>query len=220
MSSAAAARSARDIALIDPFAADGIALRCGRRARVGLLGGSFNPAHDGHLALSLTALKRLRLDLVIWLVSPQNPLKPVAGMAPLADRLAVARAVARHPRLVVSAVESRLGTCHTAVLLQRLVGRYPALRFVWLMGADNLATVHRWQDWRRIFALAPVAAFDRPGYARTGLGSPAARSLARYRLRPGELGTLADHLPPAWGFIRMRLNPTSATAIRAAGPGS
>ncbi len=221
MSSAAAARSDRDpVALVDPFAGDGLALRFPRAARIGLLGGSFNPAHGGHLAVSLEALKRLGLDRVIWLVSPQNPLKPVAGMAPLAARVAAARRLARHPRLAVSTVEARLGTRHTAALLARLTGRYPAARFVWLMGADNLATIHRWRDWRQIFALAPVAVFDRPGYARTALNGPAAQRFARARLGAGQLASLADHRPPAWGFIRMRLDPTSATAIRAARPGS
>ena len=132
---------------------------------IGLFGGSFNPAHSGHLDLSLAALRHLGLDYVWWLVSPQNPLKPVNGMAPFAERFAGARAIARHPRLIVTDIETSLGTVYTAQTLRRLAARFPRLRFVWLMGADNLATIHRWRDWQDIFERVGVAVFDRPSYS-------------------------------------------------------
>lgn len=187
-----------------------------RRRRIGLLGGSFNPAHGGHRQLSLEALKRLGLDEVWWLVSPQNPLKPVAGMAPLAERLAEARLVAAHPRIRISDVETRLGTRYTADTLARLVQVRRDAAFVWLMGADNLVQISRWKDWRRIFATVPIAVFDRPSYSLGSLRAPAAQRFARARRGAASARRLALAAPPAWVFVPMRLNPTSATAIRAA----
>ena len=187
-----------------------------RRRRIGLLGGSFNPAHGGHRQLSLEALKRLRLDEVWWLVSPQNPLKPTAGMAPLSERLAEARRVAAHPRIRVSDVETRLGTRYTADTLARLVQVRRDAAFVWLMGADNLMQISRWKDWRRIFATVPIAVFDRPSYSLASLRAPAAQRFARARRGTASARRLAVAAPPAWIFVPMRLNPTSATAIRAA----
>jgi nicotinate-nucleotide adenylyltransferase len=188
----------------------------GRKRRIGLLGGSFNPAHDGHRQLSLEALKRLALDEVWWLVSPQNPLKPVAGMAPLAERMAEARRVAAHPRIRVTDVETRLGTRYTVDTLDRLVHARRDAAFVWLMGADNLLQLPRWRDWRRIFELVPIAVFDRPSYSLRSLKSPAAQRFAKARLGLEATRTLAMAKPPAWIFVPMRLNPASATAIRAA----
>ena len=187
-----------------------------RRRRVGLLGGSFNPAHGGHLQLSLEALKRLGLDEVWWLVSPQNPLKSAAGMAPLAARMAEARRVARHPRIRVTDIETRLGTRYTADTLAALTRRRGDTGFVWLMGADNLEQIPRWKNWRRIFETLPIAVFDRPTYSLKSLRGVAARTFARARRRPEAARMLADARPPAWIFVPMRLNPLSATALRAA----
>ncbi len=187
-----------------------------RRIRTGLLGGSFNPAHGGHRQLSLEALKRLGLDEVWWLVSPQNPLKPTAGMAPLAVRMAEARQVAHHPRIRVTDIERRLGTRYTVDTLAVLTKRYPGRAFVWLMGADNLIDIARWRDWPRIFRTVPIAVFDRPSYSQRSLRATAARRFARARCGPEAAKSLATATPPAWIFVGMRLNPTSATAIRAA----
>ena len=153
----------------------------GAARRIGLLGGSFNPAHQGHLDISLAALKYLDLDEVWWLVSPQNPLKPVAGMAPFADRMASARAMARHPRIRVTDLEARIGTRFTADTLKALVTRFPGCRFVWLMGADNLAQISSWRDWTKIFHLTPIAVFDRPSYTIKALTALAARRFRRAR---------------------------------------
>ncbi|MEJ2120288.1 MAG: nicotinate-nucleotide adenylyltransferase [Alphaproteobacteria bacterium] len=200
-----------------PAPAQSVPGRLARGLRIGLLGGSFNPAHSGHLNLSLAALKRLGLDRIWWMVSPQNPLKSDDGMAPFADRLASAEALARHPRIEVSDIEVRLGTRFTADTLAALVQRFPAHDFVWLMGADNLIQIPAWDRWSRIFHTVPVAVFARPSYSLGALASPAARRFRRYRLPESEAGRLAGSKPPAWVFCRMRLDPTSATALRARG---
>ncbi len=187
----------------------------GGKRRIGLLGGSFNPAHQGHLDISLAALKYLGLDEIWWLVSPQNPLKPIAGMAPFADRLASARAMARHPRIRVTDLEARIGTRFTADTLKALVTRFPACRFVWLMGADNLAQISSWRDWTKIFHLTPIAVFDRPSYTIKALTALAARRFRRARQREAALKMLAATRTPAWVFVHHRLNPISATQIRA-----
>lgn len=183
--------------------------------RVGLLGGSFNPAHQGHLHLSLWALAALRLDRVVWLVSPQNPLKTAAGMAPFQRRLAAARALARHPRIEVSDLERRLGTRYSVDTIAALRRRRPRHRYVWLIGADILAELPRWHRWRRIFELVPVAIFDRPTYARIALASSAARRFGRYRVR--HPAALATREPPAWCFVRGPTHPASATELRRRG---
>lgn len=186
-----------------------------RGARIGLLGGSFNPAHEAHRQISLMALARLRLDEVWWLVSPQNPLKPEAGMAPFAERLAGAKAVAQHPRIRVTGIEARLGTVYTAETVLALKRRFPSICFVWLMGADNLIQIDRWKDWQRIFNAVPVAVFARPSYCFRALAAQAAHRFARARIPEGKAGTLARRRPPAWVFVHGRLNPLSASAIRA-----
>jgi nicotinate-nucleotide adenylyltransferase len=190
--------------------------RARRGRRIGLLGGSFNPAHQGHLHISLLALKRLGLDEVWWMVSPQNPLKPSDGMAPFAERLADASRLARHPRIRVSAIEAKLGTTYTAETLKRLTRRFPRDRFVWLMGADNLAQIDRWKDWQEIFNTVPVAVFARPSYCLRALAAKAARRFAGRRLAEAESRRLPGREPPAWLFLAGPLNPQSATAIRAA----
>lgn len=183
--------------------------------RVGILGGSFNPAHDGHRQISLMALERLRLDEVWWMVSPQNPLKARAGMAPLDRRLAAARAVARHPRIRVTDIETDLGTRYTADTLKRLVRAFPRTNFVWLMGADNLSQIGRWDRWQQIFHAVVIAVFNRPTYCFGALAGLAARRFARRRLAASAAGQLAGKTPPAWVFLFTRLNPLSASAIRA-----
>jgi nicotinate-nucleotide adenylyltransferase len=185
-----------------------------RRRRVGLLGGSFNPAHRGHRHISLLALKLLALDEIWWLVSPQNPLKPGAGMAPLAERLDTARRVAAHPRIKITDIEARLGSNFTAHTLASLSARFPRSRFVWLMGADNLRQIPLWQSWTRIFALAPIAVFARPAYSLGALVGVAAQRYARYRVAPSRARRLAGMKPPAWVFFATRLDPLSASAIR------
>lgn len=182
---------------------------------VGLLGGSFDPAHEGHVHITREALKRLGLDRVWWLVSPGNPLKSRAP-APLAQRMERARAlVGANARIVISDIEARLGTRATADTLDRLQALYPGVRFVWLMGADNLAQFHRWQRWRHILSRVPVAVLARPGQGVSGLCSPAARAYATARLDRPEW--IARARPPAWGFVTLPLNAASSTEIRARG---
>ena len=184
-----------------------------------MLGGSFNPAHGGHLHISRLALKCLDLDEVWWLVSPQNPLKPTAGMAPLSMRLEGARAVATvDRRIAVSDIETRLGTAYTAETLAGLRRRFPHNRFVWLMGADNLAQIPHWRHWTDIFGAVPIAVFDRPETARRALAGAAAHRFARNRVPASGMRRLAELSPPAWGFFHTRLDPRSATRMRAATP--
>ncbi len=184
--------------------------------RIGLLGGSFNPAHGGHLHISRLALSRLDLDEVWWLVSPQNPLKPAAGMAPFVERLeAAARVAAAERRIRVSDIEARLGSTYTADTLKALRRRFPRARFVWLMGGDNLAQFPHWKQWQDIFRTAPIAVFDRPSTALTALAGIAARHFARARVPASAARRLALMAPPAWVFFRTRLDPRSATRIRA-----
>lgn len=188
--------------------------RSTRRA-IGLLGGSFNPAHDGHRMISLIALKRLRLDEVWWLVSPQNPLKATDGMAPFVERFATAQAVANHRRIRVTDLETRLGTHYTVDTLKRLRARRQRHAFVWLMGADNLIQFPKWEGWKEIFHLVPIAVFDRPTYSLKALSGVVATRYAHYRLPERAARELAWKRPPAWVFLHSRLNPVSATEIRA-----
>ncbi|GBD40712.1 Nicotinate-nucleotide adenylyltransferase [bacterium HR39] len=185
-----------------------------RPLRVGLLGGSFNPAHEGHLYVSREALRRLGLDRVWWIVSPQNPLKSPEELAPFEKRLMWARRVAAaEPRIVVSDIEVRLGTRYTVDTLRRLVAdrRY---RFVLIIGADNLAQFHRWRHWQRIFAMVPVAVFERAPYSYSALAGQAAHRFSGARVGEREARRLAELDPPRWVFVRLRPHPASATAIR------
>lgn len=186
--------------------------------RIGLLGGSFNPAHRGHRRISLAAREALGLDEIWWLVSPGNPLKPRKGMAPLPARFASALAMARRAPIRVTAIERELGTVYTAETLDALVARYPQHEFVWLMGADNLGQFHRWRDWRRIASTMPIAVATRPGYDAAALKAPAWGWLRRF-VRPAAMAkdwTLWR--PPALVLLSSPPDPTSATAIRAANP--
>jgi nicotinate-nucleotide adenylyltransferase len=180
-----------------------------------VLGGSFNPAHAGHRHISLMALKRLRLDAVWWLVSPQNPLKDAAGMAPLDERFRSAAAVARHPRMRVTDIETALGTRYTAEMLPRLKRLYPRIIFVWIMGADNLRQIPAWKDWSHIFNTVRVAVFARPQYSQHALSGAAAARFASSRLPERAARVLAKRRPPAWVFVHARLHAASASAIRA-----
>ncbi|MCC7319533.1 MAG: nicotinate-nucleotide adenylyltransferase [Rubellimicrobium sp.] len=182
---------------------------------IGLLGGSFDPAHEGHVRITRTALARFGLDRVWWLVSPGNPLKD-RGPAPVAVRMERARALMRHPRVCVTDLETRLGTRHTAQTLEQLARRYPGVRFVWLMGADNLAQIHRWQDWRRIFARVPVGVLARPGSSLAGL-APAARIMAGARLPARGAALLGRAAPPAWCLVALPMSPASSSDMRARG---
>jgi nicotinate-nucleotide adenylyltransferase len=183
--------------------------------RIGLLGGSFNPAHEGHRHISLLALKYLHLDELWWLVSPQNPLKPTNDMAPFAERLASAHAMARHPRIRVSDIESRLHTRYTADTLHALRSRFPQTRFVWIMGADNLAQIPRWERWTEIFNTVPIAVFDRATYSFRALAGKAAQRFARQRIESRNAAALADQKAPAWVYFHARRHPASASSIRA-----
>ncbi|MBF0393055.1 MAG: nicotinate-nucleotide adenylyltransferase [Alphaproteobacteria bacterium] len=185
-----------------------------RRRRVGLLGGSFNPAHAGHRHISLLALTRLRLDEVWWMVSPQNPLKPVVGMAPFARRVDLAIRVARHPRIRVTGIEATLGTRFTADTVSVLRRRFPRVRFVWLMGDDNLLQIPRWERWLSIFRSVPVAVFARGSYSLKVLSGLAARRFSHCRAQPRAAGTIAERVPPAWVYLPLRRHAASATEIR------
>jgi nicotinate-nucleotide adenylyltransferase len=187
-----------------------------RRRRIGLLGGSFNPAHGGHLHISRIALQRLDLDEVWWLVSPQNPLKPSAGMAPFAQRLAGARQLAaQDKRIRVTDIEARLGSRYTVDTLKRLRRRFPRLDFIWLMGADNLLQISRWCGWIEIFRTVPIAVIARPSYSLRALAGIAAIRFARRRVPEQSARHLAAMRPPAWVFFHTRLDIRSATQIRA-----
>jgi nicotinate-nucleotide adenylyltransferase len=182
--------------------------------RIGLLGGSFNPPHLAHRAISQFAIKRLRLDRVWWLVTPGNPLKDRNAWRNLEARLQAARNTADDPRIDVSCLESVIGTRYTIDTINFLRRRASRLRFIWIMGADNLAQFHRWQNWQRIAMQLPIAVIDRPPESFRALAAPAAKALARYRLPETEASRLAEHRPPAWIFLTgMKLN-LSSTGLR------
>lgn len=190
--------------------------RAGPYQRIGLMGGSFNPPHEGHVAVARTAMKRLRLDAVWWLVTPGNPLKSNGALPPISARMAACRRLAPERAMVVTDLEARLGSPFTAITLAHLRQRFPTIRFVWLMGADNLAGFHRWRNWRAIAATMPIAVVDRPGWRFKALASPAAHFLARCRWPESRSPRLPEASPPAWVFLTARLSPASSTALRAA----
>jgi nicotinate-nucleotide adenylyltransferase len=172
-------------------------------------------AHAGHAHVAQTALKRLRLDRVIWLVTPQNPLKPATG-APLAARLASARVQAQGPGMIVSDVETRIGARYTIDTLRALKARHPGVKFVWIMGGDSLASFHRWRGWTEILQTAPVVVVARPQWLARSRSAPMARRFAAYRLPSRMAPCLADAQPPAWIYLRAPLNFASSTALREA----
>jgi nicotinate-nucleotide adenylyltransferase len=190
-----------------------------RRMRVGLLGGSFNPAHSGHRHVAALALRRLRLDQVWLLVSPGNPLKPSAGMAPLAVRLAGARAIADGRQVLATAIEAVLGTRFTIDTLRLLRRRFPAVRFVWLMGADILLQLPRWRRWEQMLRCIPVAVLPRPGYTRRALAGQAAQWV-RHARRPERAAAMLPGNAPGWVLLTTPEKNVSATAIRAGAKGA
>ena len=195
-----------EYALRFPPAADGM--------RIGLFGGSFNPPHQGHLLVSETVLNRCRLDFVWWIVTPGNPLKDHGELTPLGERIARCRALARHPRIAVTAFEARWQMRYTADTLALLRRRFPKVRFVWIMGADNLANFHRWQNWRKIAAMMPMVVVDRPGSTLAYHSARAAVALQRWRIDETDAELLADLQPPAWTFLHGPRSSLSSTALR------
>lgn len=186
--------------------------------RVGLLGGSFNPAHGGHRQISLFALRALGLDEVWWLVSPGNPLKPSAGIAPLRARFASAALQGRRAPIRVTAIERELGTRYTVDTLQALATRYPGREFFWLMGADNLAQFHRWRAWRDIARAMPIAVIARPGYDSAATASPAMAWLRPHRVPLASFRSKGRWSAPALVILRFSPDPRSATALRRSDP--
>jgi nicotinate-nucleotide adenylyltransferase len=187
----------------------------GRGMRIGLFGGTFDPPHAAHRAACLIAMKRLKLERVWWLVTPGNPLKDSRGLAPLEQRIAAARALAHHPRIDVTGLEAGIGSHYTHDTMRYLLGRCPGVRFVWIMGADNLRTFHRWQKWRDIAAMVPIAVVDRLGPSLYAAAGSAGQALARYRLPDSQARRLAGRRPPAWVYLHGLKSPLSSTALRA-----
>jgi nicotinate-nucleotide adenylyltransferase len=182
--------------------------------RVGLMGGTFNPPHAGHALVADIARRRLRLDQVWWLVTPGNPLKANNGLPSLESRMAACRALADPAHTRISGVERDIGTAFTAETLSYLRRRFPAVQFVWIMGADNLAGFHRWQQWRRIAATMPIAVVNRPGWHLKALASPAARTLARSRVAEARAAAIVNGPAAAWVMLHGPLSPLSSTGLR------
>jgi len=187
-----------------------------RGMRIGLFGGTFDPPHAAHRAAALLAMRRLGLDRLWWLVTPGNPLKNVHGLAPLGARVSAARSLAQHPRIDVSDFEAALGTNYTYGTISYLVRSCPGVRFVWIMGADNLRHFHRWQRWRDIAALVPIAVVDRLGPSLYSTAGVAGQALGWARLPESAARTLAERKPPAWIYLHGLKSPLSSTALRAA----
>ena len=198
--------ASQSVAQAIPFYSNGM--------RIGLLGGSFNPPHVAHRAISLFAIKRLKLDRVWWLVTPGNPLKDQDGLRDLNERTAAARNMANDPRIDVSCLESVIGTRYTVDTISYLRRRASGVRFVWIMGADNLAQFHRWENWRRIASEVPIAVIDRPPQSFRALAAPAAQALTRYRLPENQARRLADQRAPAWVFLTGMKLSLSSTGLR------
>ncbi|WP_373084345.1 nicotinate-nucleotide adenylyltransferase [Sneathiella sp.] len=186
--------------------------------KIGLLGGSFNPAHDGHRHISLTALKVLALDQIWWLVSPQNPLKSETGMAEYDERLASAKEAARHPKIKISDFENRAGTSQTAKTIAALKVTYPQHKFVWLMGADNLVQFPHWYRWESIMNQVPIAVFNRPGYRYKALNGMVAQKYKENRVLANSAGislrAFPTMKPPAWTYLPQTAHKVSSTEIR------
>ena len=183
--------------------------------RIGLFGGTFDPPHVAHLGACLIAMKRLELDRVWWLVTPGNPLKDTRGLAPLAGRILAARSLARHPRIDVTGVEAQMRTRYTYDTLARIVARCRGVHFVWIMGADSLRSFHRWQKWRAIADLVPIAVVDRVGPSLYATAGTAGQALSRFRIRESAATSLPYRRPPAWVFLHGLKSPLSSTALRA-----
>ncbi len=182
--------------------------------RIGLYGGSFNPPHAGHRHVSLMALRRLGLDRVWWIVTPGNPLKNPGELATTAMRVAEARELADHPRIDVTSFEEEIGARYTVDTLTYLKRRYPGVRFVWIMGADNLAGFHRWRGWRRIARMMPIAVIDRPGWTLKAVHSRSGAALSPKRVNESDALALPDFKPPAWVFLHGPRSHLSSTKLR------
>jgi nicotinate-nucleotide adenylyltransferase len=183
--------------------------------RIGLFGGTFDPPHEAHLAASLLAMKRLKLDRVWWLVTPGNPLKNTKGLAPLSKRIAAARALTHHPRIDVTGLEAIINTRYTYDTIKWLLARCPRVRFVWIMGADNLRSFHRWQKWHGISKLVPFVVVDRLGPSLYAAASPAGQALSAARIPEIAAASLPGRHPPAWTFLHGLKSALSSTALRA-----
>jgi nicotinate-nucleotide adenylyltransferase len=186
-----------------------------RGLRIGLFGGTFDPPHAAHRAACLLAMRRLRLDRIWWMVTPGNPLKDTHGLVPLGERIAAAKALAAHPCIDVTGVEAEMRTRYTYDTVARLVARCPDVHFVWIMGADNLRSFHRWQKWRGIANLVPIAVVDRVGPSLYATAGTAAQALARFRIPESVACSLPRRKPPAWAFLHGLKSPLSSTALRA-----
>lgn len=193
--------------------------RHARGMRIGLFGGSFNPPHEGHRLASLVALRRLGLDCVWWLVTPGNPLKDNAALPSLPQRMAAAERVARHPNIVITGFEAQIGARHTFDTIAYLKQRCPGVRFVWIMGGDNLLGFHRWQHWREIARMVPIVVVDRPGSTLRAVHGRAAEILAPSRLDETDGRLLPGAPPPAFMFLHGPRSAQSSTALRGAGRG-
>jgi len=189
------------------------------RMSIGLFGGTFNPPHEGHAHVAEVALTRLKLDRIWMMVTPGNPLKERVGLPDLATRIRATRNLIQDPRITVTGFEATLGSSYSWVTVRHLKRAFPHVRFVWIMGADNLAGFHRWQHWRRIAATVPIAVIDRPGSTLAAHSSPAAAMLMRYRLRESESAMLKSKSAPAWIFVHAQRNSLSSTALRSQGQG-
>jgi len=188
--------------------------RFAKGQKIGLMGGSFNPPHEGHLLITRIALTRLRLDRVWWMVTPGNPMKSPDELAALDDRVDKARALFDDPRVAVTGFEEEIGARYTCDSIVFLKARAPGVKFVWLMGADNLRQFHLWRHWRAIADAVPIAVIDRPGSTLKALASPAAQAMARYRMPEGGAAQLADRAPPAFVFLHGPRSTASSTALR------
>ncbi len=182
--------------------------------RIGLLGGTFDPAHKGHQHISEFALKSCALDQVWWLVTPGNPIKSINNLTKMSDRISAAQEIAGHPRIKVTGFEAALGTSYTAETLKFLSKRYSSTNFIWLMGADNLINFHMWQKWKSIFQIMPIAVFDRPEYRLKALASPAAQRFASRRRQNIGAASLITSKPPVWAFLTLPLTSISSTKLR------
>lgn len=182
--------------------------------KIGIFGGSFNPAHEGHVFVSDTALKQLGLDAVWWLVSPQNPIKPRVGMAPQSERLAGAKRLIKDCRIVASTIEADLGMRYTADTVRTLKRLYPKIRFVWLMGADNLEQIPHWRHWHSIFHGTAIAVLERSPYSYKALAGKAALFYRTKRRNGRAMRGLLGEKPPVWAYIRQKRHASSSTALR------